>query len=661
MTGDGSSQITQAADSLRSGQLRVGGFRVDPMENTVSRTGPESGEPVHLEPKIMDVLLALCARQGEVVLREALIESVWGAQYGADESLTRAISILRKALQSGSAGRRAIETFSKRGYRLNLAVATEGAEAGAAGAQNARPAFTGPISARLAAGIAAAVIAGALGAWIWLGGGYREAEAGSETVAAATATQAGQFAIAPWASRSGMTEISETGPRALASAFAQRGISSALLADARLETGGANSEFLVNGEVRQRGESLVVAIAMTNAGDGAVIWADEQTRPGSDAVSLVEGAVAHAANVAECALSARAQYSMAMSSAVLSAWMRHCNAVWMVDGAAAVTTAERLVELSPDEAPAQAALAKIAWSHGSEMEAADSELWRTRARTAATRARELDADNADSLFVLAALEPFGEWNETQRAFEAVNAGQASSRGSDEELLYYLLRSAGYLGEALTHAGFRSARSPGPVHVSEEAWLMATAGLTGRSLAQLDEVIRLYPDYHGSYWRRFNILALHGDLDDARTALLQAQEGLYPGKDGQFTCWEQYLRARLGEIGEEGALSDEACSDIMQEFRARMHGAMGQVDLALEYSRRGLDSAEAMNHRAGTIHLFYPEMAEMRTTPEFWRQADRVGLVDFWISYGRWPDFCSDRRVVVDCPAMADGAIASREG
>ena len=98
---------------------------------------------------------------------------------------------------------------------------------------------------------------------------------------------------------------------------------------------------------------------------------------------------------------------------------------------------------------------------------------------------------------------------------------------------------------------------------------------------------------------------------------------------------------------------------MSEFRARLHGALGQVEQALEYSRRGIDESETMNHRAGTIHFFYPEMAEMRTTPEFWRQADRVGLVDFWISYGRWPDFCSDRRVLVDCPAMAEAAIAQR--
>ena len=100
-------------------------------------------------------------------------------------------------------------------------------------------------------------------------------------------------------------------------------------------------------------------------------------------------------------------------------------------------------------------------------------------------------------------------------------------------------------------------------------------------------------------------------------------------------------------------------ETMHDFRARLHGALGQVDAALENTGLALDRTDTDVLRGNTIHLFYPEMAAVRQDPRFWRMVDDIGLVDFWRSYERWPDFCSDRRVPVNCPAMADEAIAGR--
>ncbi|MAK62766.1 MAG: hypothetical protein CMK09_17490 [Ponticaulis sp.] len=77
-----------------------------------------------IEPKVMQVLCELAARPGEVVGRQHMIETIWQVSYGGDESLTRAISILRKTLGEGEASRRLIETVPRRGYRLNAIVHT---------------------------------------------------------------------------------------------------------------------------------------------------------------------------------------------------------------------------------------------------------------------------------------------------------------------------------------------------------------------------------------------------------------------------------------------------------------------------------------------------------------------------------------------------------
>ncbi|MFT5638248.1 MAG: DNA-binding winged helix-turn-helix (wHTH) protein [Paracoccaceae bacterium] len=71
-----------------------------------------------IEPLIMDVLAFLAFRSGETVLREELLETVWAAHDASDESLTRAVSILRKTIKKLDVATTYIETIPKRGYRL---------------------------------------------------------------------------------------------------------------------------------------------------------------------------------------------------------------------------------------------------------------------------------------------------------------------------------------------------------------------------------------------------------------------------------------------------------------------------------------------------------------------------------------------------------------
>lgn len=73
---------------------------------------------VSVEPKVMKLLLVLADRPNTVFTREELITAVWGVDFGGDERLSRAISLLRKALDDKKGDRQYIETISRRGYRL---------------------------------------------------------------------------------------------------------------------------------------------------------------------------------------------------------------------------------------------------------------------------------------------------------------------------------------------------------------------------------------------------------------------------------------------------------------------------------------------------------------------------------------------------------------
>ena len=113
------------------GRFRIDRYVVDPQRNRI--VGPEG--PVAVQPKVVDLLCLLAERPGEVISRAELIDRLWGVEYGGDESLTRAVSQLRKALQDGREEPRVVETIAKRGYRLIVPVlpADSGPETGVGG------------------------------------------------------------------------------------------------------------------------------------------------------------------------------------------------------------------------------------------------------------------------------------------------------------------------------------------------------------------------------------------------------------------------------------------------------------------------------------------------------------------------------------------------
>ena len=94
--------------------FQLGVCYIEPAESKiVSSRGPE-----HVEPRVMDVLMALVASSGRTVSREELINSVWNTNFVSDEVLSRCISLLRKHLGDDTRKPRYIETIPKKGYRL---------------------------------------------------------------------------------------------------------------------------------------------------------------------------------------------------------------------------------------------------------------------------------------------------------------------------------------------------------------------------------------------------------------------------------------------------------------------------------------------------------------------------------------------------------------
>src|SRR3569832_1210219 len=95
-------------------RFRLAEWTVEPSSNSISN----NRHTMHVEPKVMQVLVCLATNGGEVVARDALVRSVWRDTFVSDDVLKRAISELRKALGDDAREPRFVQTVPKSGYRL---------------------------------------------------------------------------------------------------------------------------------------------------------------------------------------------------------------------------------------------------------------------------------------------------------------------------------------------------------------------------------------------------------------------------------------------------------------------------------------------------------------------------------------------------------------
>lgn len=102
------------AAMLRKEGFTLGDWRVEPLRNRVVH---EQDGARSLDPRSIDVLVALAARPGEVVTRDELLAEVWRGTFVSENSVSQAMSRLRRALGDDPGRPRYIETIARSGYR----------------------------------------------------------------------------------------------------------------------------------------------------------------------------------------------------------------------------------------------------------------------------------------------------------------------------------------------------------------------------------------------------------------------------------------------------------------------------------------------------------------------------------------------------------------
>jgi DNA-binding winged helix-turn-helix (wHTH) protein len=94
--------------------VRFDGFALDAGRHTLTRDGHD----VALSPHLVDILEHLASRPGELVTKAVLLDRFWPDVNVTENTLTRAIADIRKALGDSASAPRYIQTVARRGYRF---------------------------------------------------------------------------------------------------------------------------------------------------------------------------------------------------------------------------------------------------------------------------------------------------------------------------------------------------------------------------------------------------------------------------------------------------------------------------------------------------------------------------------------------------------------
>lgn len=101
--------------------FRIGDLSVRPAMRQIQR-----GEQCDtIEPRVMQVLVALARAGGEIVTRDELIEWCWDGRVVGDDSINRVLSRIRRLAVDTGGGGFTVETIPRVGYRLIHAAAGE--------------------------------------------------------------------------------------------------------------------------------------------------------------------------------------------------------------------------------------------------------------------------------------------------------------------------------------------------------------------------------------------------------------------------------------------------------------------------------------------------------------------------------------------------------
>jgi TolB-like protein/Tfp pilus assembly protein PilF len=615
--------------------VRMGPLTIEP---AMRRVRHDDGQEVFLQPRVMQVLVALVRAEGQIISRDNLMAQCWGGVVVGEHALNRVTARLRQLSEGLGCGVFRVETVTKVGYRL----ITEGAAAPASPV--AVPAVVAQAAPRLAV-LAFDNLSGDQDMAYFSDGVSEEIQ---QTVARAP----------------DLKVIGRT------SSFHYRGADK----DLRRLSSELKATHLLDGAVRRSGGRVRISAQLIECAGETTLWSDRFERDLTDVFALqdeIAAAVAAALKVV-FAPGPKAEpidavaYDVYLKARDLAAGNFNDRAAIV----AAVGLLEQATSLAPRFARAWEVLANfrqyLLHRHGTDQSYA---LARARVVGAAERALELDPSLATVHSVLAGLEPVGRWSER----EAAHGKALAAAPNDPDVLNSAAGFCARVGrhrDALDLAKRAFDLDPMNLRVANTyGALLIGAGRSTQGQKVYDRLITAWPDAPDILANAISFTGVAGGDRDRLETLVQLAKarGLYKGDVRDATGAARNLQAKDPKY--VAVLLQYARNELAQtgNVREQILAIMCGVDLndeAFDLVDRAsfdfvTDAEKPWRGTATAWEIFSPCLrGNLIRDARYPRLCARLGLCDYWVETAKWPDIADAGMLPFDFKAECRRLAAS---
>jgi len=604
-----------------------------------------------LEPRVMQVLVALFQASGRVVSRDELIARCWEGRIVGEDAINRAIGRLRRLSETDGETSFGIETIPRVGFRLMASQASMANEAGPApGPAPANSGGTGAVTPLLIAVAAIAVAAVVAAAAFWL---YPRPAATVVNSQPPSKPAGISVAVLPFLNLSsdkdqeffsdGITEevtLALVGVKGLkvvarSSAFAFKNKNE----DVRMVGRALSATDVIEGSVRKQGNKLRIAAELVRTDTGEQLWSQSYDRELKDVFAVQEEIARAIASALQAPLGLNAGENLvANRTNDTDAYENYLRALALYrasDIGRAIALLESLVKRNPTFAPAWSLLA-LSYTNSPPYVKPIGEISYKTAYTELSSA----LDKAD-----------------KAAREAVRLDPNDALG------YAALGQIAMYREQWAAADLALAKAlaldpTNPYVLGRYQYLLWEEGRLKQAVKIGQELIRLEPELNAKF-RAASLVALKGDYQGAIRLFeqmpVEANRNInlatfYAGV-GQYERAAQTLLALPPGGSVWTAAANRAAADIIrtsptpsiftEQVSPADNVAYAWVYVFVGMPERYLKDLEQVSKAVPSYALIWarlPAFTSMRKTEPFKQFVRTIGLVDYWRATS-WPDIC----------------------
>ncbi len=424
--------------------------------------------------------------------------------------------------------------------------------------------------------------------------------------------------------------------------------------------------LLLDGSVRSDGRTIGVRVDLEDPRQHATLWTASVEAPASQGSDLQHRIAAKITNVLMCANDLQRAPSAPTDSDTVALFFHACDLSENMEGdlqrrEQVLDALRQVTSRAPGFARGHSKLASVLADRYRFMPSDQGADRFREASAEARRALAIDPNDADAYQALSLLQPVTAFTERERLLLRGLSGAPSDAGLSFRYAQFLAE-VGRLGEAESFAQRAAAHEPLDVqYAAYVPYYEAAGGGSEGAEEGIVQVSRTWPDSPIGWGASLSVAIWAGQTDRALAILARAPS---------YAPAEVIEHSR-GCVLAMKTLAPSAVAAARRREEARSAGSQADLRDAIQCLAplELVDASFAMSERyqptlyvlEGSAIFFFPSTAPMRRDRRFMKLAARIGLVDYWRSTGKWPDFCSQPGLPYDCKTEAAKVASKRAG